>query len=86
MTDGDRTREAARAAEAPRHARRELPAGGATLVVDELRGADGPTVALLGGVHGDEPEGVLAVRRVVAELRAGGLRGTLRALAVANPL
>lgn len=67
--------------------RRELAAGDATLVVEELRGAeDGPTVTLLGGVHGDEPEGVLAVRRVLARLRTAELRGTLRAVAVANPL
>ena len=29
----------------------------------------GPCVALLGGIHGDEDEGVLSVRRIVAMLR-----------------
>lgn len=67
-------------------ARREIAAGAATLLVEELRGGDGgPVVALLGGVHGDEPEGVLAVRRVVEELRRRELHGTVRALAIANP-
>lgn len=66
---------------------RTIAAGTATLLVEELRGAgDGPTVTLLGGIHGDEPEGVLAVRRAVARLRTADLRGTLRAVAVANPL
>ncbi|TDE13519.1 succinylglutamate desuccinylase/aspartoacylase family protein [Jiangella asiatica] len=48
----------------------------------------GPTLALLGGVHGDEDEGVLAVRlvlRELRELRGLPLRGTVRAVAVANP-
>ncbi|MDO8187086.1 succinylglutamate desuccinylase/aspartoacylase family protein [Conexibacter sp. JD483] len=72
-----------RTAELTRHA---VAAGAATLPVDELRGGAGPVVVLLGGVHGDEPEGVLAVRRIVAELRGRELRGSIRALAVANPL
>lgn len=72
---------------APTAVRREIAAGDAILHVEELRGAeDGPTVTLLGGIHGDEPEGVLAVRRVLARLRTMELRGTLRAVAVANPL
>ena len=52
----------------------------------ELRGAPGPeTVLLLGGVHGDEPEGVLAVRSAVARLARLALRGTVLAVPVANP-
>jgi predicted deacylase len=63
-----------------------LGRGGAFEVM-ECAGRDrGPTVALLGGVHGDEDEGVLAVQRVIANLREHPLRsGTLRAVAVANP-
>ncbi len=57
----------------------------ADLAVERL-GSGAPVVALLGGVHGDEPEGVLAVRRVIEELRQRELRGTVRALAIANPL
>lgn len=45
----------------------------------------GPTLALLGGVHGDEDEGVLAVRRLVAEVRDAPLTGTIRAVAPAHP-
>lgn len=71
----------------PTATRRTIAAGDVTLHVEELRGAaEGPTVTLLGGVHGDEPEGVLAVRRVLGRLRTVELRGTLRAVAVANPL
>jgi predicted deacylase len=56
-------------------------------VVEERRGAaDGPTVALLAGVHGDEEEGVLAVQRVLHLLEDGPLAsGCLRAVAVAHP-
>lgn len=57
---------------------------GASMTV--LRGDQpGPTVAVLGGVHGDEDEGVLAVRRLVHELSRAGLRGTVRTLAPASP-
>lgn len=60
-------------------------AGGVALTT--LRGRQaGPTVALLGGVHGDEDEGVLAVRRVVCEVADAPLAGTLRAVSLANPM
>ncbi|MTD59003.1 succinylglutamate desuccinylase/aspartoacylase family protein [Amycolatopsis pithecellobii] len=45
----------------------------------------GPTVALLGGVHGDEDEGVLAVRRLLTLLVHEDLAGRVRAVAPANP-
>lgn len=45
----------------------------------------GPVLALLGGVHGDEDEGVLAVHRVVGEAAGVLLKGTVRAVAPANP-
>lgn len=61
-------------------------------VIDEMRGpAPGPTLILVGGVHGNEPAGVVAAHRVLARLRdsghslAGGevvaLAGNVRALA-----
>jgi predicted deacylase len=55
--------------------------------IEERRGAsDGPTVAVVAGVHGDEEEGVLAVQRVLHRLAGRPLaRGTLRAVAVAHP-
>ncbi|GAA3143336.1 putative deacylase [Kribbella aluminosa] len=63
---------------------REVLPGGA--VMSTLRGgAPGPTLALLGGVHGDEDEGVLAVWRVLREVRGVALRGVVRAVAPANP-
>ncbi len=48
-------------------------------------GTAGPTVSLLGGVHGDELEGVLAVRAVAFELSRIPLRGTVRWAAPAHP-
>jgi predicted deacylase len=63
---------------------REVLPGGT--VMNTVRGDEpGPTLALLGGVHGDEDEGVLAVWRVLQELETTALRGTVRAVAPANP-
>lgn len=45
----------------------------------------GPTVALLGGVHGDEPEGALAVHRVLRELDRLEFSGKVMAVPVASP-
>ncbi|MEO1087060.1 MAG: succinylglutamate desuccinylase/aspartoacylase family protein, partial [Acidobacteriota bacterium] len=43
---------------------------------------DGPTMICLGGIHGNEPSGVLALQRVLAKLRADdtGVDGTLVAI------
>jgi len=46
----------------------------------------GPTVAILGGVHGDEYEGVLAALWLVAHLRSTLTRGTIRIAAPAHPM
>lgn len=49
-----------------------------------LRGQQpGPTLICVGGLHGNEPAGVLGIQRVFAELASGGyeLRGEFRALA-----
>ncbi len=48
--------------------------------VGALRGAErGPTLIVVGGVHGNEPAGVIAARRVLKRLREddAGLRGEL---------
>lgn len=45
----------------------------------------GPVVTILGGVHGDEDIGVLAVRILRRELTAALEAGTVRMLAPANP-
>ncbi|WP_191245554.1 succinylglutamate desuccinylase/aspartoacylase family protein [Amycolatopsis deserti] len=56
-------------------------------VMTTLEGAEpGPTVALLGGVHGDEDEGVLAVRRLLNLLNREELAGRVKAVAPANPV
>jgi predicted deacylase len=60
--------------------------GGAFQLVEHVGPAPGPVVALLGGIHGDEDEGVLAVQQVCAVLEAEPLTaGTVRAVAVAHP-
>jgi predicted deacylase len=60
--------------------------GGAFQLVEHVGAAPGPIVALLGGIHGDEDEGVLAVQRVCAVLEAEPLAaGAVRAVAVAHP-
>jgi predicted deacylase len=59
----------------------------AEVVVHELIGAQpGPTLALLGGLHGDEPFAVDLVRRILDDLEALPLRGTVTAIPCANPL
>ncbi len=47
------------------------------------RGLPGPQVMVTGGVHGNEPAGIVAVRRVLAALEAGGtpFRGSLTGVA-----
>jgi len=46
----------------------------------------GPTVAILGGVHGDEYEGVIAARWLTTYLRSTLVRGTIRVAAPAHPV
>jgi predicted deacylase len=46
----------------------------------------GPTVSVLGGVHGDELEGVAAARMLIRSASASLHTGRLRVVAVANPL
>lgn len=48
--------------------------------------SDGPTVAILGGVHGDELEGVAATRLLRRWLPEALVAGRLRIVDVANPL
>lgn len=55
------------------------------LFVHTLRGAgDGPTLGLVGGIHGDEPLGPETVRQVMASIDPARLRGAIVALPVAN--
>lgn len=59
------------------------------MAIHELRAATpGPVLAVLGGVHGDELEGVTAARQVGQRLsdRPGGLvKGAVRIVPVSNP-
>lgn len=59
--------------------------GGGVVLTTVTGQQPGPTLALLGGVHGDEDEGVLAVRRILLELRDVPLAGAVRAVSTANP-
>lgn len=56
------------------------------LVVHVIRGSkDGPKLAMFGGIHGDEPLGTEAVRRVLKQIDPDELTGTIVAVPVANP-
>jgi predicted deacylase len=56
------------------------------LDVQVVSGGPGPTLAVLGGVHGDEPEGILACDILATQLReASGLRGRVVIVPRANP-
>jgi predicted deacylase len=48
--------------------------------------APGPTVAVISGVHGDEPMAPLALRRFLGALDATALSGTLLVVPLANPV
>lgn len=56
---------------------------GVTIVEVTGRG-DGPTIAVVGGVHGDEFEGVVATDRLIAELGAADLGGRAILVPVAH--
>lgn len=56
------------------------------LVAHVIRGAkDGPKLALFGGIHGDEPLGTEAVRRVLQQIDPDQIAGTIVGVPVANP-
>lgn len=56
------------------------------LVVHVIRGSkDGPKLAMFGGIHGDEPLGTEAVRRVLQQVEPSQIAGTIVAVPVANP-
>lgn len=60
---------------------------GYTLDIHEIAGdRPGPVLAILGGVHGDELEGVTATRMLLRHLEVlGSLGGTVRLVPVSNP-
>ncbi len=68
--------------------RRRIDLGGPTdagFTLVELGGVrDGPTVSIVGGVHGDEFEGVAAALRLIDALAGADLRGRVRIVPVAH--
>ena len=50
-----------------------------------IKGGDGPTALVIGGVHGDEPEGQVAALRLVRETAPGDLLGRVTVVPVASP-
>jgi len=70
--------------------KRQIDIGaGRALDIHEISGASaGPVLAVLGGVHGDELEGVTATRLLLRHLQDTGpsrLRGTVRIVPMSNP-
>lgn len=53
--------------------------------VVSIRGGDGPTALVVGGVHGDEPEGQVAALRLARETRPDELLGRLIVVPCASP-
>lgn len=61
------------------------PAGTATVPILAVQGKkDGPVLMAVAGVHGDEFEGMAAIRRVCAELDPGAMSGSFVAIPVCN--
>jgi predicted deacylase len=58
---------------------------GALIEVFRIGEDAGPRVSVLGGIHGDEIEGVLAARRLLEVLSGCRLRGQVTVVPVANP-
>ncbi len=53
----------------------------ASRVIASVRGgAPGPTLIVVGGVHGNEPAGIAAARAVLGKLSSGEVRGEVLAL------
>ncbi len=50
-----------------------------------IKGGDGPTALVVGGVHGDEPEGQVAALRLARETSAGEVTGQLIVVPCASP-
>lgn len=66
---------------------RRLTAAGVGIDLVSIGGTEpGPRVAVLGGVHGDELEGIVAAGQLVARLRTASVQGQVDVVAVANPL
>lgn len=58
--------------------------GNVAIPVVVIRGGDGPSALLMGGVHGDEYEAQIAFCRLARELRPGHLQGRVIILPSTN--
>ncbi|MCA9858246.1 MAG: succinylglutamate desuccinylase/aspartoacylase family protein [Thermomicrobiales bacterium] len=64
----------------------DLNGGRVALTIHELAGqVDGPTLAIVSTVHGNEWFYIEVVRRLIAELQGEAVRGTVLLVPVANP-
>ncbi len=59
---------------------------GANLRIVTFGDGNGPTVLVMGGVHGDEIEGPLIAARIIRRLANKDVKGIVHVLAIANPL
>ena len=59
--------------------------GGPVEIFRTGTGGTGPRVAVIGGIHGDEIEGVLAARLLLGMLSQSVVRGQITVVPVANP-
>jgi predicted deacylase len=50
-----------------------------------IKGGEGPTAIVIGGVHGDEPEGQIAALRLARETEPSGVLGQLIVVPCASP-
>ena len=57
----------------------EMPLGSYPVPVMSIRGADGPTVLIIGGTHGDEFEGPAAIFRLAEQLDPAMVPGLVEA-------
>jgi uncharacterized protein len=65
---------------------REIAVGGGhCITVSEFCAGNGPTLAVLAGVHGDELEGIVASGIVARHLADAVITGNVRIVSVANP-
>ena len=64
----------------------DMLAGPALLPVISITGREpGPTLFIVAGVHGDEYEGMAAIRRIARQLDPARMRGRFVAIPMANP-
>jgi predicted deacylase len=54
-------------------------------IISVSAAASGPTIAILGGVHGDEFEGVLAARQIISHADEFLVKGEIKFVAPAHP-